>query len=155
MIYPSPRICSWPVGDGSGSWPGWRLLSVRAGVLVLAMTAGFLAMDQIGPYLPMMQMRMDVLEGGEIPMSLGFAVLLTAFAPVGRLLTTAFPGRWAKLLVGNGTLVFLLGFSLLRHCQAWIAEIAFVHVLVAHLLSWSACAYGMYRIMMGRDLVRR
>jgi hypothetical protein len=132
------------------------LIILPGAILMLTLTLTFVAMDLLKPLdIPQGTWLAEDLGSWRLhPMTLRLAILLTALFPISALLEFAWGQRSGCVAVGRGVL-FLVGAGLAQFKVAWVMAVSPVYIAAAVLLAWLIATYGVYRVTMTRDLVRR
>ncbi len=96
----------------------------------------------------------EFLRDRETPMSLRLVVLLLALFPLSRLLEVKLHRK--RFLMGMAQMTPVFPVAWLNSFRpAWLPAVPAGYVALAFFLSWVLCAYGVYRVAMRSDLVRR
>ncbi len=129
-------------------------LMVVGCVWMISIVLSFVALNLVQPYLPQVRAEAADLEQGVWFANVRIAVLLTAAYPIHALVQLAFHERRPQ---GYAYCVYMIVLPLVcttvMLVRQWLIHIPLVCVALVLVASWVACAHGLYRLTMQRDLV--
>ncbi len=159
ILYPSPLHSSLLVAGGRRE----RFLAAMGSIVILGtilslsvILAFEIVTAVIGVHVfaePLRPGYPKSLTGRETPLNLRLIVLLLSLFPISRLLEVKF-GRKLVWVSTSQTALFFPVIWLVIWRRTWLLAIPLGYIALIFILSWVLCAYGVYRVAMGSDLVR-
>ncbi len=144
---------------GGGRWERFvmtmSLMVILGSVLLLTVTLTFATMGLLEPYVPQGGIRASDLQSPHLqPITLRLAILLTALFPISGFLEFAWGERTVRIVLARSVLLFVAA-VLAAFKGAWIMAVSPAYTAGGVVLAWLIGAYGVYRVTMTSDLVRR
>lgn len=130
------------------------LTAILGSILTLGVILAFGAIDLLGPLPTLEQILTGNSESSEQAMNAGLALLLTALFPTSRFLEIALRAEPIHARIAQAILLVSVA-ELGIFMKPQRLAVPFAYAALGVVLSWLICMYGMYRITMRSDLVRR
>jgi hypothetical protein len=157
LIRTHPLPATLPVGGGRRERfvATMALLILLGGILMLTVALTFVTMDLLEPYIPQGFIRAEDLQSRHLqPITLRLATLLTSLFPIGCFLEVLWGERRVLMFLAR-SMLFVVAGELAAFKGAWVMAVSPAYTAAGVVLAWSISAYGIYRVTMTSDLVRR